>query len=128
LHFFLNKDYDKYSWVEAGWVTSLWDFVSKVNLTFSYPLAWCPPLPRQGDMFLMDFFVDLNLPHKELAILNHCKLYLQALTLSDIVAANGQYILPGALDGIQSKTRISHLQWPVQARPTPGNWSKWKTA
>jgi hypothetical protein len=42
--FFLNKDYTPYSWVEKGWLTSLWEFVSQVKLTFSYPSAWQPPL------------------------------------------------------------------------------------
>jgi len=46
---FLNKEYSTYAWVEAGWVTSLWDFTSKINLTFSYPLAWSPPPPTETE-------------------------------------------------------------------------------
>jgi hypothetical protein len=109
-------------------VTSLWDFTSKINLTFSHPLAWTPPLPRQNDMFLVDFFVSLAYPRKVLATLNHSRLYLQALTLSDIIAANGQYILPTARDGIRINTRLSLLQWPAQDRNTSGEWSLWKSA
>ncbi len=78
---FLNKDYDIYSWVEKGWITSLWEFMSKVKLTFSYPSAWLPPLQRQEDTFLMDCFNCLKLPHKELEELNHYRLYPQVLTL-----------------------------------------------
>jgi hypothetical protein len=126
--FFLNKDYEKFSWMETGWISSLWEFSSKINLTFSYPSAWQPPLPRQEDIFLTDFFIRQNLPHKELDVLNRCCLYLQVVTLSDIAAANGQYILPGARNGVRDNARVSRLSWPEQGKPTAGEWSQWKSA
>ena len=125
--FFLNKDYTPYSWVEKGWLTSLWEFVSQVKLTFSYPSAWQPPLLRQGDTFLTDFFLSLKLPLKEMGLLNWCRLYLQVLTLSDIVAANGHFILQHAKDGVKDNTRVSRLRWPNQGKPTANDWATWRS-
>jgi hypothetical protein len=126
-NFFLNKNYETYSWVEMGWITFLWEFVSQVKLTFSYPSAWRPPLPWQDDIFLIDFFISLRVPHKELEALNHCRLYLQVLTLSDIVAANARFILIRAKDGVKDSTRVSCLRWPEQGRPTSKDWATWRS-
>jgi hypothetical protein len=125
--FFSNKDCTPYSWVEKGWLTSLWEFASQVKLTFSYPSAWQPPLPRQGDISLTDFFLSLKLSPKEMELLNQCRLYLQVLTLSDIVAANGLFILQHAKDGVKDNTRESRLRWPNQGKPTANDWTTWRS-
>ena len=124
--FFLNCDYAQFSWVEPGWVTSLWEFTSQSNITFNYPLLCRPSAPREYGKFLMDYFMNLKLSHKTLEILNHCRMYLKVITLSDIVTANGLSILPEVKLGCCRETRISTLQWPNQGRPAPSDWMLWK--
>jgi len=98
------------------WVTSLWEFTSQSKITFSYPLLWRPPAPREHNKFLMDHFMSLKVPHKTLEILNHCRIYLQVITLSEIATANGLSILPEVKLGCCQETRVSTLQWPNQGR------------
>jgi hypothetical protein len=124
--FFLNKSYSDYRWVEWGWITSLWSFISTTNITFLYPSLWTPTIPREHDICLMDYFLSLRLPHATMQILNACRLYLQAVTLSDISSADGKYILPEAKSGTPIPYRVSNLDWPVQGCPLPEDWKTWR--
>jgi len=124
--FFLNKPYTNYSWVEWGWVTSLWNFLGSTNLSFQMPSHWTPSLPRLHDVCLMDYFVSLRLPHSALKSLNYCRLYLQVITLSDISSADGTYILPEAKMGLPLPYRTSVLHWPTQGRPHSEAWVVWR--
>lgn len=36
---FMNQEPAKYEWVESGWLTSLWEFISRSKLTITYPLS-----------------------------------------------------------------------------------------
>jgi hypothetical protein len=60
-----------------------------IHLPISYPLLWRPPAPREHNKFLMDHFMSLKVPHKTVEILNHCRIYLQVITLSDTVQRMG---------------------------------------
>jgi len=122
---FLNQDPTKYEWVESGWLTSLWAFISRTKLTITYPLSWQPSIPREHDRTIMDYFDGIGLPNKTLEIINRCRLYLQVITLSDMVAANGQTILASAKAGLRLNTRISKLLWPIQDCPPKMEWKVW---
>jgi len=103
--FVLNRPYNEYTWLEWGWVTSLWKFISQTQLTFIFPAHWLPKPSRQGDLLLMDYFIALRLQPAVLGTLNRCRVYLQVLTLSDITSADGSYILPEANLGQHAPTR-----------------------
>lgn len=75
----------------------------------------------------MDYFVRLGLPNKTLEIINRCGLYLQAFSLSHVVAANGQTILSSINEGHHQDTRTSTLLWPTQERPPALEWNVWST-
>jgi len=61
---------------------------------------WIPPLTRIEDIALMDHFVQQRYKPAQLTQLNRCRLYLQAITLADIVSADGQCTIPDVLVGI----------------------------
>jgi len=92
-NFFINLPIQKFRWIEQGWLTSLWKFISEAGLELVYPAQWLPPLPREGDLYLMGFFSSSGSKATEMTALNRCWLYLQAFTLSDIVATNSCTIL-----------------------------------
>ena len=54
--------------------------------------------------------------------LNLCRIYLQALTISDIMAVGGVRLLDSALKGNRDTTRTSTLCWPNQGRPCEQDW------
>lgn len=121
----LNLSIADYQWVEKGWLTSLWDYVNTVHLQFIYPALWLPPLPRAGDAYLMEQFLQLKLPNNTLARLNRCRLYLQVITISDLTSADGSTILPAAKQGTLIEERPSGLRWPSQGLPTRADWRLW---
>ena len=123
---FLNQDENNFKWLETGWLQSLWSFASKYSLKFLYPTGWVPPKPRSYDMFLMDFFQQCKLTVKDMRVLNRCRLYLQVLTVSDIMTADGKAILPAIKTGQLLDDRPSNLLWPTQGRPSPQEWNIWK--
>jgi hypothetical protein len=96
---FLNKSYSTFSWLDWGWVTSLWHFISTTFLSFFYPGMWLPTAPREGDIFLMEYFTSQRLPKAVHRVLNACRLYLRVITLSNIASVDGRYIAPEAKAG-----------------------------
>jgi hypothetical protein len=97
--FILNKASSLSTWLDSGWIMSVWTFLNDANLEVEYMKKWTPTCSRVGDMFLMDYFLSCNLKTNVLRILNRCRLYLQVLTLSDITSADGTYILPAVKNG-----------------------------
>jgi hypothetical protein len=74
----------------------------------------------------VEFFIRQKLPTKILGVLNKCCLYLQVITLSDIVSAPGNYILPEVKIGQRTPDRISTLSWPVQGLSSRQDWRHWQ--
>jgi len=73
----------------------------------------------------MDYFVNKGLQNKTLESINICRLYLQVITLSNVVAANGQTILLSCKVGHPLSSRVSKLSWPVQGRPPNAERKIW---
>jgi len=89
---------------------------------------WLPSHTRHGDIFLMDYFISQRWPHTVLKILNTCRLFLQVITLADIVSADESYILPEAKTGTHLPYRHSILQWQEQGQPSQAAWWTWRWA
>ena len=65
----------------------------------------------------------------KLCRINYCRLYLQAITISDILIAGGSrldpYFLKGSKGPMSSITKLHHVN---QARPNKISWNLWKKA
>jgi hypothetical protein len=126
---FLHKPFPKYErWLDHNWLTSLWCFISKIKLKITVKRQWKPSLPRENDVFLMDSFITHGYKKVELQLLNQCRLYLQALTLSDICSADGKDIVIQIYEGEKLKDRRSTLNWPKQQCPGIAAWKCWRAA
>ena len=126
---FLNLPYPKYAkWVEKTWLSSLWQFLHLTNIKIQLSTVPLPSKQREGDAFIMTEFIYLGFEHRELELINQCRLYHQAYTLADIVEADGTTIDPVYFTRQQHPDRISSLQWPVQGCPSPKAWRQWKVA
>ena len=66
---------------------------------------------------------------KEVRQINYCRLYLQAITVSDITTASGSRLFAGINRGrtteITSSTTWHHIN---QAKPDSASWSLWRKA
>jgi hypothetical protein len=76
----------------------------------------------------MEYFVSQRFPPQQLIRLNRCQLYLQLLSLSDMVSANGSRLIGPVLAGNKLIDRRSTLNWPEQGIPTKSDWLLWASA
>ena len=102
-------------YIEHSWVTTTWFFLQEVHGTITLVNLWVsPPLDRVHDIFLMPavaaLATGLFLSSTELVKFNRCHLYLQVLTLSEILYSAGTSICPSFWSGNWSSRQMS-LQW-----------------
>jgi hypothetical protein len=115
---FLNVSYEVYHhWACPSWLTSVWLFLHKVHTTITISEAWLPPIPKGNNLNLMEYFVSQKFSPKQLIRLNQCRLYLQLLSLSDMVSADGRNIISSILEGNRLLDRRSTLTWPENGQP-----------
>ncbi len=120
------KRYKK--WLDAGWLTALWAFLSKTSISLWVPKAWCPRPPRKNDLVLIDQFVSLRFSVSELSALNRYRVYFKVIHLSDIVSVNGTEISQEYKSGDILKCWQSFLKWPNQIKPPVTAWTLWRNA
>jgi len=113
-------------WVDYNWLTSLWQFTSQAKIVLDIEHKWLPQLPRENDAFIMDLALTYRFTPMQLKYINHCCLYLQVLTISEITDASGHHILTTATQGIKDSSRPSKYLWPHYPSPPRAVWQSWK--
>ena len=86
---------------------------------------WQPRLKRIKDSFLMDHVPD-EVGEKEAKQLNRCRMYLHALTVSNIATPDGKELDRGALRGINNISFKSAHKWSQQKQIYNQGWKEWK--
>jgi hypothetical protein len=75
---------------ESKWLRSVRDFLQLIQGTLRLDRPWIPELQRVNDSFIMDHVLECgNFNPKEIQRINYCRLYYQAVTVSDISNASG---------------------------------------
>jgi len=115
-------------WLDSCWMVSLWRFFTRSNVTAVLKQQWLPTITRIEDIALMDHFLQQGYRHSHLQKLNRCRIYLQVITLADIVTADGGSIIPDIFEGVPLTDRKSALRWPCQQRPPAKDWALWSSA
>ena len=59
-------------------------------------------------------------------IMNKCRKYLHAITLSDITNGYGNSISQNFIDGNRDPNRVSNFNWSPTTRPSLNEWLIWK--
>ena len=108
-------------YIDNSWMRTTWNFLVKHQFQIHAPHITLRA-SRQNDCFLMDGINSLQISIMGKVRLNRCRVYLQALTISDIVDAAGINILESAMRGRKDMTRTSNLLWPNQGRPCENDW------
>jgi hypothetical protein len=104
-------------WLDSYWLSSFWQFLQRSQLSITLAKQWLPDQARDGDVSLMEHFVNQGFKASQLLQLNRCRVYLQVLTLAAIVSADGLCIIPDILVGAPLLDQKSTLNWPNQQRP-----------
>ena len=110
-------------WLKTVWKYG-WDFAMDLHDKLPQLKA-----PRQNDRFLMEVFAQHTYSDTQLRLLNECRMYLRAVTLSDICEASGRNIREAALAGSFDSNQCHRYTFPRQPpRLSSRHWSLWKQA
>ena len=116
--------------LESKWIASMRQFLSEHNMSLQVDEPELPKLQRMYDVHIMDMILNANtFKDAEIRRLNYCRLYLGAVTLSDLTHITGLRLDASKLEGRPSiyssatqRTRI------YQERPSDNDWLLWKKA
>jgi hypothetical protein len=77
--------------LESKWLNSMRDFMATINATMELDNTGVPLIRRQHDAYIMDLILDSDqFTLTKIRRLNYCRLYLQAVTISDLTDATGE--------------------------------------
>lgn len=112
-------------WIDNSWLTSIWKHASLLSIGIDIGDQWIPTVSRVHDDMIMDMVLQYNFFPNSLRQINMCHLYLQVLSISDIVSADGLSLLPMAVKGERDSHRVSKLHWLQQQCPPDAVWALW---
>ena len=109
------------------WIKNLWQFshefhIKVINRTINLPLP-----QREGDVFLMEAFIEQGYTNTQLQILNRCRLYLGVMLLSEVMTGSGDSFTEHYLCQREPQPR-NRYNWPRQPYPTLAMRKLWKKA
>jgi len=81
--------------------------------------------PRHGDREIMQIFLHDSMRGTELVELNHCRMYLQVIFVSDICNGEGTMVESRYWEG-KKTSNISPYKWPCMHVPTLAEWNGWR--
>ena len=127
---FLQDTTTRLPHMESRWLKSLREYLQQVKGHIQIDHKYISPLARIHDCFIMDAIIDSHhFNDKEIQRLNYCRLFLQAVTLSDLTNASGTHLdkamLRGYPDQCSSVSRWHHV---TQGRPDDAQWQLWQRA
>ena len=116
--------------METKWLTSLRNFLATTGGFLQLDDPGLLPLQREHDQHIMEIILrSKRFTDQEIRYLNYCRLYLQAVTISDLSLPNGTHLdghmLRGNLHFSSSFSRLLHIN---QDRPSNHIWNLWRRA
>jgi hypothetical protein len=125
---FLSYSHAQYGpLVTRSWIAATWKFLSDSKITVFDPFPK-PELATPADRFLMEGFFASGYRGVELRNLNHCRLHMHALLVSDLCTADGQCLTSDAMEVQLDDQRQPPFTWPRTYRPEFAIRSLWRAA
>ncbi len=110
-------------YLQKCWVQSLHEKLVETNIQLKIDKQWVPKWRRINDQIIMDY-VWKNMPRTYWQGINQCRVYLNAITFSDIATFDGTQI-PDSIFQIKEPYRSSWLLFPNQKRPPHKSRKQW---
>ena len=101
-----------------------WQFLSSHHIVLHHDI--CFLLSRQHDQLIMEACISLNVPLDDLKACNHCRMYLRALYLSNIITGDGMYVDESAWNGTPYIPPHKLKSWSHYGKPDRSSWKKWR--
>ena len=109
---------------ESLWFPELSRFLYQYNINVKFEITF-PPTLRQQDAYIMDIVHNTIPTKKEISNINQCRIYLHALTLSDITTVDGKHLEDSCYHHKIAKT-ISLVSYiPMVSKPNKSIWHYW---
>ena len=108
------------------WFDDLLHFMAESYITIYTTEFLTLHFQRNNDRSIMSEISKLNLPKQQNIQLNAYRLYLQVVTLSDILNPDGSTINHHFLDVTKPIQSRSTVRWPNQPLPYPQACNLWK--
>ena len=116
--------------LESKWLGSLRTFLSKIDAVIEVDDPGIQLPQRVDDSYLMDLILQSKqFKPAQIRRLNYCRLYLQAITLSDITTNTGLHLdlskrngFPSLYSSVTNNVRVH------QDRPSQAEWKLWQKA
>ena len=126
----LHDVHSKLPQLESKWIQSLRQFMSSINVRLQLDEPTIPKVQRLYDVYLMEAIQNSRqFTDAEVKRLNYCRLFLKAVTLSDISHTTGTRLDMSKLEGRPSLTSsVTHGPTIYQETPSAAEWTLWKRA
>ena len=128
---FLDLDPNQYLYVTQNtrWRYT-WEMIYETKLKLEITKFWTPQSKYHDDKNIMEYAVKDRAYSGEnkykLATINRCRLYQEAIYISDLLTNNEKTVDPGYLDGTK-KNCNSEIKFPPVRKPTYLAWREWKS-
>ena len=116
--------------LEAKWMTSLRAYLAKIDACLHIADAGIAPLEREHDCYIMDACIQsATFKPREIRAINYCRLYLGAVTLSDLTNTRGDRLDHAKLQGkISLMSHTTRWLKIYQQSPSVVQWRVWRRA
>ena len=116
--------------LESKWIGSLRAYLASVDCWLELDETCVAPLERVHDDYIMERIVRSNqFTLAQTRTLNYCRLYLGALTLSDLTTTTGRYLDQAKVAGCPSLLGSTTMWLKIhQESPSESKWQVWKRA
>jgi hypothetical protein len=115
---------------ESKWLQSLRNFLRLLQGQLRLDITFVPEIQRVNDSHIMDHVLERgSFSRADICRINYCRLYLQAVTVSDISTASGTKLAPGIRSGDPTLwSGVTRYHKTNQARPNSSSWRLWSKA
>ena len=127
---FLENVHTPLPQLESKWLKSLRTFLASINAKLRLDNPYLPKLQRLHDFCIMDAIHESGkFTPAEIRKLNYCRLYLKAMTVSDLTSIDGRSLDNSKLSGNHSLlSSFTHGTVIHQESPSEMTWKLWKKA
>jgi len=124
---FLSTPYHQFGHLATiSMVAQIWRKTEPLGLHLkpSNNVTWVPAPLHPCDFSIMDLATSIY-DKKGSTIINQCRIYLQIISICDLLLFDTMPIHPDFLNGARPPSRISHILWPDFPRPPSKFWRLW---
>jgi len=124
---FLSTPYHQFGHLATiSMVAQIWRETEPLGIHLKPPsnATWIPDPLHPCDLSIMDLATSIY-DKKGSTIINRCRIYLQIISICDLLLFDSTSIHPDFLNGNRPPSRTSNILWPNFPRPPSKFWQLW---